>query len=401
VITLRLTEGGEGQVAQLPSATVLSLIEGGVVRAVPHGGESWLLSDAGKVGVAQIDDVTVWVKPKMPIARLLFLLGFAHNPGWRANELAAYEEVSGLVPALAYAFATQTERALLPGLLHGYVPIDDSLAVLRGRLRLREQQERQFGLPLPLLVHYDDHVADIAENQLLSSATECLLWLPDIDGAVRTRLRRIQHSLAGVTRLVPGRTLPRWQVSRLNARYQDALWLAELVLSCNSVEHAPGTVRLSGFLVDMAKVFEDFVTAALTVALESRGGRCHPQDSRWRLDHGGRVHMKPDLVWDLDGQPVAVMDAKYKAERPSGFPDADIYQLLAYTTAIGLPEGHLIYAKGNEEPVAHRIRNTEITVHAHCLDLDTEPTTLLMEIDALAALIAASAPTGIAEVASA
>jgi len=78
--------------------------------------------------------------------------------------------------------------------------------------------------------------------------------------------------------------------------------------------------------------------------------------------------MQPDLVWypDGDGPPVggspqapeepadgptgpgadprrpgAVVDAKYKAERASGFPNADLYQMLAYCTALGLRDGHL------------------------------------------------------------
>jgi 5-methylcytosine-specific restriction enzyme subunit McrC len=39
---------------------------------------------------------------------------------------------------------------------------------------------------------------------------------------------------------------------------------------------------------------------------------------------------------------------KYKAEKPGGFPDADLYQLLAYCTTLRLPVGHLVYAEGNE-----------------------------------------------------
>ena len=43
-----------------------------------------------------------------------------------------------------------------------------------------------------------------------------------------------------------------------------------------------------------------------------------------------------------------VVDAKYKAEKPAGFPNTDLSRLLGYCAAIGLGQGHLIYAAGVE-----------------------------------------------------
>ena len=132
-----------------------------------------------------------------------------------------------------------------------------------------------------------------------------------------------------------GTPLPTWAPTRLNARYHVALWLAELILRGNAVDQAPGDVRLGGFLVDMAKVFEDFLTTALTEAFRPHGGWSRAQD-RHHLDVDDLVAIRPDLVWYQDGEPAAVIDAKYKAEKPAGFPDADLYQMLAYCTALGL-----------------------------------------------------------------
>ena len=46
-------------------------------------------------------------------------------------------------------------------------------------------------------------------------------------------------------------------------------------------------------------------------------------DESWRA-----VRIRPDLVWELGGRPAAVVDAKYKQEKPAGYPDADLYQVL-------------------------------------------------------------------------
>ena len=115
--------------------------------------------------------------------------------------------------------------------------------------------------------------------------------------------------------------------------------LAELVLRATSLEQMAGRVRVSGFLVDMARVFEDFVTVALSEALTAYGGRARRRGPHF-LDVAEHVRLRPDLVWyEEDGSCAAVVDAKYKAERPSGFLDADLYQMLAYCTALRLERG--------------------------------------------------------------
>lgn len=389
MIEVELTEGGPPKVVPLADDVGDALAASEVVSAFRLGGGQWEVAANTKVGVAAISGVTLWIKPKVDIRRILFLLGYAKNPGWR-DDTVALAQVTDLVPALAHAFADQAERALDRGLVQGYVEVDDSLTVLRGRLRDQDQLRRRFGIAVPLLVRFDDYTADIAENQLLRAAAELLLRLPGVAPRTRARLRRIRQDLADVTIHVRGTPLPRWTPTRLNARYHVALWLAELILRGNAVDQVPGDVRLGGFLVDMARVFEDFLTAALTEALRPHGGWSRPQD-RHHLDVDDLVAIRPDLVWYKDAEPAAVIDAKYKAEKPAGFPDADLYQMLAYCTALGLPEGHLVYARGNALEVAHEVRRVGVVIHAHTVDLDTQPAALLGQIADLADRITATA----------
>lgn len=86
--------------------------------------------------------------------------------------------------------------------------------------------------------------------------------------------------------------------------------------------------------------------------------------------------------------PAAVVDAKYKAEKPAGFPNADVYQLLAYCTALRLPVGHLVYAKGNESGRVHHVDAAVLSVWAHVLDLSRASHDLLVELDRLADAVA-------------
>jgi 5-methylcytosine-specific restriction enzyme subunit McrC len=143
-------------------------------------------------------------------------------------------------------------------------------------------------------------------------------------------------------------------------------------------------VAVNGFLLDMPRLFEDFITVALREALESAdGGRVDDQDQN-HFDEARQVRLRPDIVWKIRGSAVAVIDAKYKAEKPAGYPNADLYQLLAYCTVLGLRSGHLVYAKGNEKPMRHVVCRSGIEIFCHAVDLDQPPDGLLTEIGDLA-----------------
>lgn len=384
MIDLHLVEGGEPVVTRLEDGSGDLLAASGVVDARRLGGGVWQVTPATKVGVASIGEVTVWVKPKVDIARILFLMGFARKPGWRSDTVDL-DPVHGLVPALARAFADQTERALDQGLLQGYVEIEDSLPVLRGRLRDQDQLRQRFGLAVPLLVRFDEYTVDIAENRILRAATELLLRLPGVDTGTRIRLRGIRLLLADVA-VVAG-PAPAWRPTRLNARYHVARWLGELILAGNAVDQSPGGVRINGFLIDMARIYEDFLVAALSTALIPFGGSCR-RHAGLHLDVASQIDVVPDFVWYRDRTPAAVVDAKYKIEKPSGFPHADVYQMLAYCTALQLGEGHLVYAKGNAVVNRHEVRHAGIVIVTHTIDLGLHPAQLLAQVDDLAAIIA-------------
>jgi 5-methylcytosine-specific restriction enzyme subunit McrC len=200
-------------------------------------------------------------------------------------------------------------------------------------------------------------------------------------------LRRLLRDFADVRSIRRGDPVPAWQPTRINARYHAALRLAELVLRATSVEHAAGPVAVSGFLLNMPQLFEDFVTVALRDAIEGSHGGSALAQSQHHLDEAGNVLLKPDIVWRVGGKAVAVIDAKYKAERPSGFPTADLYQLLAYCTVLGLRVGHLVYTAGNELPTRYVVRQAGIKIICHALNLSEPENALLMEISHLASAI--------------
>lgn len=398
--TVELAEHGPAVSCALPDAVGRALAATRIVDASPdpYAPGRWLLRAGSRVGTvslgqAGIEPVILRITPKVPVARLFFLLGYSLDPrgAWRDGQVEVGEHPD-LLPALAHAVERQTDRALRRGLLQGYRPTEETALVVRGRIREADQLRRRFGATPPVEVVYDEFTADIAENRILRAAVERLLRLPGVPREVRRRLLHQRARLADAAPLVRGRPLPVWHPSRLNARYHHALRLARAVLEGASAEHAPGGLRIDGFLVDMNRLFEDFTTVALREALRGTGLTARLQDPH-HLDEAAAVRMRPDFVaYGPRGAPVAVADAKYKAEKRGGYPDADLYQMLAYCTALGLPEGHLVYARGNASHTSHRVRHAGIVVHQHALDLDQPPAALLADVGAVSRRMRAGVP---------
>ena len=362
-----------------------------VAEVTPTGTDGvWWVKARTLVGVAVVGDVVVRVRPKVDIRRLVALLAHTRDgQGWRTDEVGLVES-DGLVEAVARVLLHHTDRLVRRVLLQGYRSTDDTLPVLRGRLREADQLRRRPGLPFPLEVRYDEWTVDIAENRVLKAAADLLLRLPLRDPRLRSRLHGLVRGVLVDVADVPAPLLQgSWRASRLNARYRPALDVAELVLAGRSFEQPAGGVAALGFLLDLPKVFEDLVCGRLGAALRTHGGAVSEQH-RCYLDLDRSVELKPDLVWLRGGRPVAVIDAKYKAEKPSGHPNADLYQLLAYCLTLGLREGHLVYARGNEEPAVYRVAGADVVVRAHALNLDQELPDVLAQLDALAHRLAAS-----------
>ncbi|MFI6576352.1 McrC family protein [Nocardiopsis sp. NPDC050513] len=371
-----LDETGPGAEVPLSSTRLATLLSHpGLVELGPGTAPgAWRVRARRRVASVRLGSgegaVDLRIRPKVGVERLMYLLGFAGSGvDWHEDPLPVGTS-DELVPAFAAVLAKTASGTLRQGILRGYVEVDEDLAVVRGRLRAGDQMRRRFGAPLPLAVTHDDFSADVAENRILLAALLLLARAPDVRREDARALRRLAAGLDGVARLAPGSDLPRWRPSRLNRHYVRVLKLAETVLAGSVPEPgAPGAgIDLDGIVVNMERVYEDFLAGALRGVLRRRALACSTRDSHHRLDTAGRVRLEPDIVVHASGGPHSVVDAKYKALGSGGPPNADLYQVVSYCTALGLAHGHLVYAGGTAARESYRVVGAPITVHVHVLD---------------------------------
>ena len=362
------------------------VLAGAYIDVTPPTDEKakWVLRPSSHIGTVRVGDLSIVVRPKIPVDRVMFLVAYAIDPkDWKKYfDLQPNPDVlESIIPA----FVHHTHQAVRRGLLQGYRHEEEALHTVRGRIRFNDQINRRFGIPLPLEVAFDEFTEDIEENRLLKTAIYRLSHLP-----VRSaQARRDVHALRPVFNTVElgayRRGAPEVQYTRLNSHYRPAVELARLIIDNSSLELLHGETTGASFMLDMNRVFERF----LVVALRERLGLSERQwgPGRLHLDEANTISLVPDLSWQSGGRYRFVGDAKYKRIKPDGFPNADIYQMLAYCIAANLPSGLLIYAAGELEPTEPRryqIRHANKAIEVASIDLKGQPDDILKEVARLA-----------------
>lgn len=352
------------------------------VTAPTVDGAIWDLHPSSYIGTVRLGDLSIVVRPKIYIDRVMFLVAYALDP----NDWKRYFDLfpnPNILESIIPAFVHHTHQAIRRGLLQGYRTEEEALHTVRGRIRFNDQINRRFGIPLPVEVAYDEFTEDIEENRLLKTALHRLSRLPVRSERSRRDVNGLRPAFNTVGLGDYRRGAPEVQYTRLNSHYRSAVELARLIIDNSSLELFHGEVAEASFLLDMNKVFERFLFVALREALglsemEWQSGK------RLYLDTDKRISLQPDLSWWDGIRCRFVGDAKYKRIAPTGFPNADIYQMLAYCTAADLPSGLLVYAAGESEPGVYRIRKADKVIEVDSLDLGGKPEDILTEVKRIA-----------------
>lgn len=367
------------------------------IGVAPLGHGVYRVTPSHFVGSVQLGRLSVIVRPKVELDRLFFLLGYARTLDFDSTSAVELRVQPYLTEAFIRVFLDEVQRALRRGALMSYVTVEESANTLRGRLRVADQLRRRYAIPLPLEITYDDFTVDIAENRILRAALRRASRLRLTNALLRRRVVTALGALEGVSDIAySSRTVPEVRLTRLNRHYAGALALARALIASTSVDLDHGTTRTPAFVVDMDRVFEDFVSRSLQDALATSGYRWRQGAAR-RLDVAGRVTIKPDLSMWKGRRCIFVGDAKYK--KTAQGENADLYQMLAYCKALGLNAGLLVYAVTEEAVAEHEILRDGTQIVVRSLDLRGTDEEIMRRVDDLAAVVdgmAASAKSAVA-----
>jgi 5-methylcytosine-specific restriction enzyme subunit McrC len=339
------------------------------------------ISAQSYVGTIALGGLSLEIVPKLPIASVLFLITYAATGRRWDSPAAGYRPEGAFLDALVSLFLHAAHAVLRKGVLQGYNPVVERTTQLKGRLRICETIRREFDNPLLLEVEHEDFSANIRENQLLRTAANKLLAIPAVHRELRALLARVEQDLRDADLLqIRGGHVPEILLTRLNRRYEYALGIARMILQGSSLELFLGPITGQTFLVNMNDVFEDFVARVLSertgiaAGAMARKSTGHPL---W-LDDARALPLYPDLTWWRGSKCGGVADVKYKA---FGAHRSDVYQMLAYMTALGLDRGAIIYASDRRQWSVHDVYATGQHILLIGFDVHGTPNEVLREAD--------------------
>lgn len=383
-----------GRLVNLSWEGAQHLSQTGLVEVLPAGRDTWRLIPRGSVGSVRVEGLSVRVLPaaSLGLTQLFFLLDHAADDTFLSSSVQARDD-DELWNSVAESMARLAHRALSAGLLRGYRRVDEALTTVRGRIRMGDQIRKRPGMTIPLEVTYSEFTPDIAENRILRTAAHRLQFLPELPDATRRRLAMVDARLADVSVIPQGAPVPTWTPTRLNARFHDALALADRIVRRISVEVEDGHASSAAFVTEMPALFERFVQTELTAALDGRGGRLLDNpvvnlDSGAETEaDGGRpagrhraptadgdpISVRTGLVYEVDGHPVATFVPTYPTDRRARA--AEHYRLLAACTALGVDRAYLVYPaqRRDDAPQPRRIVHTDISIVEYPVDLSVGP----------------------------
>jgi 5-methylcytosine-specific restriction enzyme subunit McrC len=329
------------------------------VAVAPTGRRDvYRLTPRGHVGVLAAPCCRLVVQPKISLDNLFFLLD-PTAPVPAAPDHTAPIRGDEVLNFLAGQLAGRLAGRLAGGLHRGYRERQAQGPFVHGRLDLPAQARQAPARKDQLHCCYDDFTADMPCNQILKGTVERLLASPLIGEGVRALLRQALSGLEGVQAVVPGPEV--WEnlrAARLPEGYPVLLDLCGLLLDGLAPGTAAGPTPTPAFLLDMERVWERYVSRAAVDAFTGDGVAIQTSRLVARDAEGRPVVMRPDVTVERDGQMLLVLDAKWKRTPPA----VDLYQVLAYATALGAPRAALVCPGRRDRLREYAFEHTPIRV---------------------------------------
>lgn len=336
--------------------------------------KQWSLTSLGYVGYIPLTPTLhLSLQPKVSLDNLFRMLELVYFKDairfldglYDADSLVDF--YARLAGALAKGILDRFRR----GIYRAYEPCSDDLPFVRGRLDTKQIMRQPWRVGLPC--HYEEHTADIEDNQILGWTLQRILRSGLCTGEILARVRAAHRYLQSTTTPVsfsPSACLDRLY-NRLNADYHPLHALCYFFLSETGPTHRHGDRSMLPFLVHMARLYERFVALWLKQHLEPR--YIVKIQEHHTLSKAAGVSFNIDIVvYDSADETVRwVLDTKYKA--PESVPStSDINQAVTYATLKHANEAILIYPSPLPSPLDAQIGDIRVRSLTFSLKADLD-----------------------------
>jgi 5-methylcytosine-specific restriction enzyme subunit McrC len=325
--------------------------------------DRYRLTALGCIGILAAPTCRFVIRPKIPLANIFALLDPLVEVPCASDHMAA-EKGTEAFEFLAGQLARRMWERVAAGLFRAYREHSEQGRVLHGRFDLPTQLRKAPGRKDQLHSQYDEFSADLPCNQVVKATAEALAASPLLSAEVRTALRQALAGFESVSSVLLSASL--WDAiagERLPLEYQPLLDLCRLladILLCNDTA---GSMSTPSFLLDLERVFEIYVTRGIVEAFAHDPRHTVVVQKTYTVNEPvadqSDIIMRPDLTITCEGKTVLALDAKWK-RLPRNAETGDLYQVLAYGTALGAERVVLVYPGKRWMVREYRFRHTAL-----------------------------------------
>lgn len=341
------------------------------------------------------------------IRNIYYMLSYAFRVLRQTNyESIAAESFDNICDLFAQILSRGLSQQLKQGLYREYVPKNESLPMMRGKLNVNGTIKLRLQHKQMLDCEFDELSADNVYNRILKTTAEHLVFSDSVKTDHKNALRRVLKHFDGIGTIKPD-TIP-WstlKTGRNNRTYQMLMNICYFVLHDLLQTTTDGKYRMAAFTDDqMAKLYELFILeyykhhhSELAPSAQTVG---------WNLDQKpeeSMIKLLPEMRTDItlhSGEKTLIIDAKYYSHTlqksqygKETFHSGNLYQVFTYVKNMdskmtGNVSGMLLYAKTAEtelEPCEYSIGGNKFYVRT--LDLDRDFKEIAQQLEDVAGLI--------------
>ncbi|MGN0688307.1 MAG: 5-methylcytosine-specific restriction endonuclease system specificity protein McrC [Oscillospiraceae bacterium] len=334
----------------------------------------------------------------IPIQNIYYMLSYAfqilNEQGYKKLATEEFHNTAELMAAiLAKGITAQVKR----GLGREYLPKNEELSSLRGRIDISESIQRLTMLNKKLVCEYDEFSVNSTMNRIIKSTVE-LLIRSDISKARKKELKKLMVYFADVEPLDLYSVNWNIRFDRNNQNYRMLISICYMVVKGLLHTNSDGSTKLMDFLDEqrMCRLYEKFILEYYRREFPQITANSSQID--WQVDDG-YDEMLPGMQTDImlsHNERVLIIDAKYYSHATQvqyGTPTIhshNLYQIFTYvknkeTELQNVPHkvsGMLLYAKTDESVIPdnrYRMSGNEIAVRT--LDLNCDFCEIAAQLD--------------------
>lgn len=304
---------------------------------------SWQFTPQGWAGHVPIEGgYTLLIKPKVSISNLFQMLEYAYRIKFETSGGAVKaESLIDFYERLAHIFTKRVTDRVRKGLHQKYISHRQRLPFVRGKMDLLSTISQPWEVEIDCT--FQRNTVNIEENQIVAWTLFKIARSGLCGKEVSQLVRRAYHGMRNSVHLEEfnASACEKFYYNRLNQDYKTIHGLCRFFLENTGPTHRQGNNTMLPFLINMATLFQSFVSEWLKNHLPSN--ILLTEEFPISLGEVHTIRFGVDiLLTDVStGKPLCLLDTKYKdVDSPS---TSDVQQVIAYAKALGCKEAILVY----------------------------------------------------------